>query len=384
MMTTTEDHNNASRKNRKRLASVLLPVWVALNVMFAAIMVFTAYAGKIDPDKMPFAGLAGMTFAGWCVLNVFILIIDLICSRRTRLLTILPLGALISCAGPMWTFCPLNFAKQEVAPQDSARIFKVMSYNVLSFHDYEPEKTIADFNRTAHTIINSGADVVIIAEFDNQGSLDTFVPRSQIDSLNAIYPYFVVGKHGNACYSKTPILYAVLPSQKYASGSHEVYRTVIDGKGVMFFGVHLVSIGLDDDDKSLYRDITNMETGAVHVADVRTRLIDKLYGAFKQRNVQAQFIREYIEQIPGENVIVCGDFNDVPGCRAIKVLEEAGLKDAYAEVGCGPMITYNASGLFFRIDHVLYSGAFRPISIERGNIRSSDHYPLLTTFIWNK
>ncbi len=386
----TEDKNtmNCGRADhvseKKRSAGILLPILVALNIMFAAILIFTAYAGHINPDEMPFAGLAGMTFAGWCVVNVVMLAVDLICSRRTRILALFPLGSLISCAGPMWTFCPLNIGQHEVAPQDSARMFKVMSYNVLSFHDNEPDKTIEGFNRTAHIILHSGADVVIMAEFDNQGALNTFVPQSQIDSLNAVYPYFVLGKHGNACYSKTPILYAVLPSQQYASGSHEVYRTIINGRGVMIFGVHLVSFGLDADDKSLYHDITEMETKSVHVSDVRSRLIEKLYGAFKQRNVQAQYIREYVEQMPGENVIVCGDFNDVPGCRAIKVLEEAGLKDAYSEVGCGPMITFNDSRLFFRIDHVLYSGAFRPVSVERGDIRSSDHYPLLTTFIWDE
>lgn len=370
-------------KKPGRFYRATLPVWVALNVMLAAIMVFTAYAGCIDPDKMPFAGLAGMTFAGWCVLNVLMLVIDLVCSRRARLLAVFPAAALIICLKPMWTFCPLHLGSHEVAPADSARVFRVLSYNVLSFHDNEPEKTVDGFNRTMHTILSSGADVVIIAEYNNQGPLDTFVPQCQIDSLNEIYPYKAIGLHGNACYSKTPILYAVLPSQNYASGSHEVYRTVIDGHGLMIFGVHLVSFGLVDEDKTLYHDITEMETGSVHVSEVRSRLIDKLYSAFKERNVQAQFIREYVEQLPEDNVIVCGDFNDVPGCRAIRVLEEAGLKDAYTEVGCGPTITFNDSRLFFRIDHVLYRGAFRPVSIERGNLKSSDHYPLLTTFVWN-
>ncbi len=48
----------------------------------------------------------------------------------------------------------------------------------------------------------------------------------------------------------------------------------------------------------------------------------------------------------GGNVIVCGDFNDVPGCRALRILESAGLTDAYAELGLGPTITFNASHFF--------------------------------------
>ncbi len=32
----------------------VLPVWIGMNVMIAAIAVFAGYAGAIDPEKMPF------------------------------------------------------------------------------------------------------------------------------------------------------------------------------------------------------------------------------------------------------------------------------------------------------------------------------------------
>ncbi len=373
------DNIHHTPKTRDLRRDILLPVWIAVNVMMAAVMVFTAYAGCIDPEKMPFAGLAGMTFAGWWIVNIVILVIDLFCCR---LLAVLPIAALLICLKPMWAFCPLNFGSHELTSADSARSFKLMSYNVLGFIENQPDHATPDYNRTMHSILASGADIVAIAEYDNMGPLHCYVPQSQIDSLNNIYPYFVTGAHGNALYSKTPIMYVQLPSQQYASGSHEVYRTVIDGKGIMIFGVHLVSFGLDASDKSLYRELTEMETDSVKMGNVRSQLIGKLYGAFRQRNVQAQYIREYVEQLSDENIIVCGDFNDVPDCRAIRILKKTGLKDAYSEVGCGPMITFNDSRLWFRIDHVMYKGDFKPVSIERGNVASSDHYPLLTTFVW--
>lgn len=358
----------------------MLGVWIGLNVLVAALTVFTAYAGCIDPDKMPFAGLAGMTFVVWWILNVVILLVDLL---FTRLLSVLPLAALLICLKPLWGFCPLNFRTPELTPADSTKMFKLLSYNVLSFNENEQEHKSPDYNRTMHTLLASGADVISIAEYDFQGPMNWFVPQSQIDSLNAMYPYHITGKNANALYSKTPIMYVVLPSQHYASGSHEVYRTVINGRGVMIFGVHLVSFGLSDEDKTVYRELTDMEHDKVNIGSVRTHLLDKLYAAFKYRTVQAMYIREYVEQLNGENVIVAGDFNDVPECRAIRILKEAGLKDAYSEVGFGPMITFNDARLPFRIDHVLYKGAFRPVKIERGNCKSSDHYPLLTTFVWN-
>ncbi|MBP3535598.1 MAG: endonuclease/exonuclease/phosphatase family protein, partial [Muribaculaceae bacterium] len=115
---------------------------------------------------------------------------------------------------------------------------------------------------------------------------------------------------------------------------------------------------------------------------VRKQLIDKLYGAFSHRAWQAKMLRSYIEQLGGD-AIVCGDFNDIPGCRTIHILEQIGMKDAYSELATGPTITFNAPHFYFRIDHVLWRGNFRAVDIERGNVASSDHYPLLTTFVWD-
>lgn len=368
---------------RRFLKRTILPIWIGLNVLIAAIMVFTGFAGCIDPDEMPFAGVAGMTFSGWWILNLLILVADLVFCRK---LTLIPVLGIIICLEPFWTFCPLNLRHKEVSHADSARVFKILSYNVLSFQENRPEDVTAEngVNRTMHTILSSDADIVVIAEYNNMGPIEKNVSDSQIDSLNKAYPYHVIGLHGNALYAKKPIMHIEAPAQKFGSGSHEVYRTTIDGKGIMIFGVHMVSIGLNDTDKSLYREITDMQTDSVKVSSVRTQLIDKLYNAFKERNVQAMMIREYIDQLPGENVIVCGDFNDVPNCRAIRILEETGMKDAYSEVGFGPMFTYNDSRLLFRIDHVMYRGAFAPIRMIRGDVASSDHYPLLTTFMWNE
>ena len=188
---------------------------------------------------------------------------------------------------------------------------------------------------------------------------------------------------GTVAFSRTPILHISLPERRRSRGSVEAFRTLVDDKAILVFGVHMESIGLTTDDKSLYRRLTSMDVSKDEMSEVRSRLVSKLYDAYKNRAMQALFIKDYVEQMGG-NVIVCGDFNDVPGCRALRILESAGLKDAYAELGLGPTITFNASHFFFRIDHVLYNGDFKAVKIERGNVPSSDHYPFLTTFVWNK
>ncbi len=357
----------------------VLPVWIGMNVMIAAIAVFAGYAGAIDPEKMPFSGIVAMTFPVWWIANVACLVINLILCRR---LLPVPLAALIICIKPFLDFCPLNFRAPEITPEERLKEFKVLSYNTLSFNDQEPEKSSV-YNRTMHTVLNSDADIVCLLEYENQGKLKKFMPQSQIDSLYMLYPYQAKEYMGTVAFSRTPILHISLPERRRSRGSVEAFRTLVDDKAILVFGVHMESIGLTTEDKSLYRRLTSMDVSKDEMSEVRSRLVSKLYDAYKNRAMQALFIKDYVEQMGG-NVIVCGDFNDVPGCRALRILESAGLKDAYAELGLGPTITFNASHFFFRIDHVLYNGDFKAVKIERGNVPSSDHYPFLTTFVWNK
>lgn len=367
-----------------RLRSVALPIGIAINVLIAAATVFSGHAGSIDQEYMPFAGVAAMTFPAWYLLCIIMLVIDLILSWRTALV---PLAAMLITIKPFLIFCPLNFGQREVSPEEADRAFKVLSYNVVSFVDEEGLST-PDFNRTMHTILQSDADIVALLEYENQGPLRKFVPDSQIDSLLSMYPYFERGSRGTVMFAKRPILHIVPPDNVRSKGNMEVFRTTVAGRPVNVFAVHLESIGLDNNDKELYRGLT--DANALENVDkkstferVRRQIISKLYAAFAHRAWQGKMLRTYADQLGGD-IIICGDFNDIPGCRTVKILEEIGMKDAYAETALGPTVTFNAPHFMFRIDHVLWRGNLHAVRIERGNVASSDHYPMLTTFVWDE
>lgn len=367
------------------LRTISLPVWVGFNVLIAGLAIFSGFASHIDQEYMPFAGIFAMTFPLWYFLSMALLIVNLICCRW---LSIISLMTLLIAFKPFLVFSPMNFSKTELTDEERNRSFKIMSYNVLSMIDLEGLST-PDNNRTMHTILNSGADAVAILENENMGLMKDIVPHIQIDSLNRIYPYFSRGSRGTVLYSKRPILHVVPPENTHSQGSIEIFRTFVnDSRPLNIIAVHLESFGLNDDDKELYRDLTDTdkleETNKKETLNrVRQQLISKLLQAFQKRAMQGKMLRSFVEQLPGD-VVICGDFNDVPGCRTIKILEEIGMKDAYAEVALGPTITYNAPYFHFRIDHVMWRGNFRPVDIERGNVASSDHYPMLTTFVWDK
>ena len=78
--------------------------------------------------------------------------------------------------------------------------------------------------------------------------------------------------------------------------------------------------------------------------------------------------------------MVCGDFNDVVDSWAYSVIAGDDMKDAYLEAGCGPLATYNAHNLYFNIDHILYRGKLKAVNFGKGNLKSSDHYPIFSYF----
>lgn len=361
----------------KFLRRRLLPIWIGLNILIAALAVFCGYGGDIDPEVMPIAGPALLTFPLWYFLTVVLLIINLFICRP---LSLVNTATILIALKPFLVFCPLNFGKHELTPEQEPYAFKIMSYNTFSFVDISSSDST--FNRTMHEVLKSEADILVLLEYENQGSLSKFVPAVQIDSLNTLYPFFERGSNGTVMYSKRPILYVKPPENIPSKGSIDVFRTQVRNRPINIFAVHLESFGLDNHDKQVYKEFADKTTSRAEIASMRQLLIGKLYQAFRNRGYQALILREYAENLGG-NSIICGDFNDVAGCRVIKALEEAGFKDVYSTIGLGPTVTFNDPYFYFRIDHVLWRGDLKPVKIERGNVPSSDHYPFLTTFVWN-
>lgn len=359
--------------------NVLLTAGIAVNVLAAAATVFTGYSGCISPETMPFAGLAGMTFPAWIAIDVLLIILDLIFRKR---LAVVPAAALLVCISPILTFSPVNHRPGELTEDEEYRSFTVLNYNVLNFVDNEgiyPDS----INRTIQYILSTDADIVCLQECEYLAPFPKYcVTGSQVDSLKERYPYYLIGRGGQSVLSKYPIMYIPLPIAPEDKGDMAAYRTNVKGHALTIFNVHLQSIGLTVSDKELFLELTSMPVKE-SLSRIRSQLVSKLYEAYYQRARQARLLRSYIDMLGGD-IILCGDFNDIPGCYAIRTIAGDSMRDAYLETQSGPKITYNANRFYFRIDHVLYQGELDAVSVVRGDIPSSDHYPLLTTYVWRE
>ena len=237
-------------------------------------------------------------------------------------------------------------------------------------------------NRTITEILKYDADFVCMQEAPKIDQFKHRIGEEQLNLLEKRYPYMGDSNAAMCFLSKHPVnTIRTHKDKKYFAFC--VYETQVFGQQAYIFNIHLESIGLTASDKELYMDLTSVNKEKT-LRGVRSRLMTKLSNAFKNRAGQAEMIRGIIDSLQTVNkearIFVCGDFNDTPYSYSYLTIKK-GFNDAYADAGIGPTFTYNANRLYFHIDHILYEDDdIEAVSTRRGNSRSSDHYPLVSTF----
>lgn len=357
----------------KRLAGNIAFIFAAFT---AAALILSAYGGCVSPVRSTIPALATMAFPVIALIAVIAAISCLFFSGKSALLL---LGALLICSPTILTYFPLNISSS--SPDSGG--FSLMTYNVCNLSDFTRSQESPHNNPTLQFILNRNADIVALQECATfTHSPEAEVSKSLLDSLFAKYPYHTNGPEGQAILSKYPFREIRLHHRARHDFQVRAYTVCAPADTFTLFNLHLKSIGLNPDDKELYRDITKGKSEGAglrnELRDIKHSLISKLSAAFRDRAVQAEKVKQLIDSIGGP-VIVCGDFNDVPTCHAIRTIESAGLKDAYSAAALGYAVTYHADRFYFRIDHILYRG-FHPSGVKRISVPYSDHYPLIATF----
>ncbi len=374
-----ETKRNSFWRNFARTILWLLTVTAALGLAAAS------YGGNIAPDSIKGICLMVLTFPAWLLLMIFVTVLDAFWCRKALVLC---LFTYIACASAIWEFSPLNITGPSMKKYADCPHFSFLTYNTANLNDMEgsmPE----DYNPTLSYILKFNADVVNLQEVRVLSpDRNLRISSRQIDSLHQAYPYVLHYGESQALLSKYPAECIHTGANNKPGNEIALFRLNIEGTPVTLINVHLQSYGLTPSDKELYKDITKLDEsdGGLKntLKDVRHTLLSKVQHAAVQRKLDTERVCDYIEHFGGPNVIVAGDFNDVPGCYALRRLADFKMREVYPQLGFGPMVTFNADRFYFRIDHVLYRGNLTPLRMRRGNSRLSDHYPLLVTFAINQ
>ncbi|MDE6378251.1 MAG: endonuclease/exonuclease/phosphatase family protein [Duncaniella sp.] len=375
----------ASRFFTRPAVKVYRTLLLIANLVAGALTIASAYGGIPDPRITVIPALLSMMLPGFLIGGLLLVPVDFL-SRRGKWSLIIVAAWLISLP-PLLDYSPVNISVRSLTPAERERTFSLLTYNVLNLYDFRGEIDTITRNATLDYILSTDADIVSMQELETVQTWPLWkITAEQIDELKHRYPYRAVNVSNQlTVLSRYPFTQVKLNVPAEHGIRMALFRFDIKGETVHLFNVHLESIGLSMADKDLYENLFRKAPQSeralrCEMKDVKNQLISKLAAAFRLRAEQADIIRHAIDSIGG-NFIVAGDFNDIQDSYAVRTILGDDLHDAYADCALGPCITYHGNKFYFRIDHMLYGGDLEAVSCRRGNILSSDHFPLLGEFL---
>lgn len=356
---------------------------LVLKILSIILFVFTicaAFGGRVNPRWFALPSVFTL-FLPYLAIATLIVTIAWICTQNFITGALGGL-TLFLCLGPVTSAIPLHGSKK-ASPGNPT--FKVLTYNILHGSDFRQPKSPG--NRTIEYIINSGADIVCLQEVRKLDSkeIKNFT-RSLQDSLYAIYPYRAGDDVTDLkILSKYPVKLEHIPSYPRLKSQWDGFQVAdffslsIDGTPITIVNMHLNSYQLSRKERNVVTDIKSISNAKESVSEMKGSIREKLTRSFEKRAENVAVLRKAIDDVKGD-MIICGDFNDVPESYAYRLLKGDDLKDAYIETNFGPTYTYNAYKFYFHLDQIFYRGTLRALKVTRGKIDSSDHYPLLAEF----
>lgn len=364
-------------------------IWSGVNLFVMFFMAFSAYCGYISPERFVLAQTINLSFPIWMVLGLILLVVNLMVWRRMSLAWAV---AFILCSGPILTVSPLNLPLSKdkiVADSDSDSIFTLMTYNAYMFRDFD-DYNATESSPTLQYIIDKDVDIVCLQESSNLFLTPNGTFVWQRYKILDMYPYLTHGEFdGDFVLSKFPIRNITPEQPAWDSGGYLAYEVDVHGHKLILINTHFQSFAFKSDERQRYQGLPGelKDSPRAELSFVKRTLLAKMNIAFRLHAEQARHLVAFVDSIapdPEVPVIIAGDFNDVAGSYAYRLLRNRlHLSDAYADVAFGPTITYNRNRFYFHIDQILYRGGMTVLDIERGDVKSSDHYPLTATFMWN-
>lgn len=352
------------------ISPILRLIFKIATIIFYLLTALCCFGGYISPEIFPLGSVAVIGMPIMLTISAILTIIWLCMGRW--IVAAIGVIMFIACATPIKMWFPMN---SPTDPEPGAPTLTLLTWNTL--HGSDLEQPDYDGSRMMEKILELRPDVVCLQEIFgfNKGALQHFSQQA-LDSLRAIYPYEL----GNGTYdlrilSRYPlrhIYFGSLHSIRLA----ECFTVKTPTREVAIANVHLPSFLLNDDEKGIFH-MSNVN--AKKKETLGLGIIRKMERVFPQRAEAARKVLNGFDEL-AMPTIVCGDFNDVPASWTYRLFLKEGFQDAYVATNFFPTYTFYPNLMYFHLDQIFYRGALRPLSVERIDIRTSDHLPLLATF----
>lgn len=368
-MKQVRQNNSIYSAIRKILHSVILTV----NVVVVILLVVCGYTYKIRPEQSLLSPFLCFAFPFFAVANLSFFLYWLF--RLKGWIAISVIGFLLTL-GVHKAWFPINLVHEDIPEKN----LSLLTYNIM-YLDYNKDVGKDELNPVIKYIQETDADIVCLQEAGAPFVKDLLKTREVKKALKA-WPYIRTGasegRYSVVCFSKYPVLKSKRIPYVSKSNSSFYYDIKIGDDTIRVINNHLESNKLNPKEKDKY---TNMliKRESDKLTEVATIFGHKVGNATAVRGYQALAISEVIKNSPYK-VIVCGDFNDVPGSYTYRTIRN-GLSDSWVENGLGWGNTFHENLFLFRIDYILHSPEIESYYTKVDKVRYSDHYPLRANLV---
>lgn len=362
-------------------------VWVSFQA-FSGLIFLLCLLACLSPfvhaGKYPIIGLLGLVFP-LLYLSSFVLTIYWAFKKSKWLWP----GIVIMLAG-LFQFTMvfgLGFSGKFKEEKGGGNI-RIVSWNISSWGlTNRNNRNKASYRYEMTDLLNkTDADVICLQEYHflrEKTLRDTLIPELREKGYN--YFFFARSKYTMRLYSSAHVTGVVIASKfpiadtgHFSYGDDDYAEPLIytdirfNNKMVRIFTTHLQSVRFEPYD---YAALHNLKE-PVNASVTQSRAVAwKLKQAFKKRALQAVLLHKKIEESP-HPVILCGDFNDVPGSYAYYIAR-GNLQDAFLKTGLGFGRTYRFLSPTLRIDYIMADKKFTVAQYKKIVVPFSDHYPIM-------
>lgn len=370
-------------KRKGKYNSAINALIIGLTIATYTLTAISALGVVVNPAKTAIPALLYMFFPLFILLTIIIVIVNIF---RHKTLAYAGLLLIVACLTPLLHNCPLNFKRMGKNETPQAGQLSVMTFNAYYFKSHAGSNLDSlGAAQSAEAIINLNPDIVVFQEiptFDIFDERRANIPDSLTLLIRTIYPYRIATTDAIGIISKYPVEQVPItyPDIDYTFRVNRYDVHLPDTTTLHIFNVHLQSVLLSSSELGLIGRKSLKTEPEQLISTARGDIWPKLSAAFIKRAQQAEVVHELIQATIQQPTLVCGDFNDVPWCYAMRTIAGNNLTDVYAAAGLGLGYTYRNHHLYFNIDHMLCSKSLTPLGAHIVHEGGSDHYPMLAFF----
>ncbi|HEY2720331.1 MAG TPA: endonuclease/exonuclease/phosphatase family protein, partial [Chitinophagaceae bacterium] len=332
-------------------------VFIALNLFLGVIFLLACLAPYLDPVKWWFISWLGFIFPFLLFFLILFILFWAFIKPKYALLSMIVLAAGWKSIGVFFSFhLPHSFKREK-----ENGTLRIVTWNVARFIELKKNNDAGSQIRLKmmEQLKQQNADIICMQEFFTSARDDYYDNISYIQkNLNYPYYYFNFREDGEKQYfssvifSRLPIIDSGIFIYPRPSSPEALLHidVKLNDDTIRIFTSHLQSVQFKRSDYERIDQIRNYDDGIV--TNSKT-IFSKLRRGFENRSIQANNIREQIDQSKYP-VVFCGDCNDIPNSYTYFTLHRD-MKDAFLLKGSGIGRTFNSISPTLRIDYILTS-----------------------------